>query len=122
MFNNKQRQKAFLGVVEVVVSLAVLAVNPFQPQNFRATPEDLRSPQLSSVWVGLYDSGGGSVDVSYEAFKATMCVGYDNQIGANDCTYWTDNHLADRYSNAIISSSSAKEELENPLEIRQRVV
>ena len=98
MFNNKQRQKAFLGVVEVVVSLAVLAVNPFQPQNFRTTPEDLRSPQVSSVWVGLYDSGGGSVDVSYEANKATMRVRYDNQIGANDCTYWTDYHLAGRYS------------------------
>ena len=27
-----------------------------------------------------------------------MGVGYDNQIGANDCTYWTDYHLAGRYS------------------------
>ena len=47
---------------------------------------------------GLKDSHGNSVDVSYEANKATMGVGYDNQIGANDCTYWTDYHLAGRYS------------------------
>ena len=73
--------------------MAVLAVNPFQPQNFRSTPEDLRSPVVFSVWVGLYD-GENPVSASYEANRATMGAGYDNQIGANDCCYWTGNHLA----------------------------
>ena len=83
---------AFLGIVGIVVTVAVLAVNPFQPQNFRSTPEDLRSPVVFSIWVGLYDRSENSVDVSYEANKADMVVGYDNQVGANDCVYWTDDH------------------------------
>ena len=46
-----------LGIVGVVVSVAVLAVNPFQPRNFRSTPEDLRSPVVVDVWLGLKDLG-----------------------------------------------------------------
>ena len=60
-------------------------------------PEDLRSPQVSSVWVGLYDRSENSVDVSYEAVYANMGVGYDNQIGANDCAYWTGDHVGIGY-------------------------
>lgn len=85
---------AILGLVGIVATVAVLAVNPFQPQNFsRPAPEDLRSPQVSSVWVGFYDAGGNSVDSSQYGRKASMGVGYDNQIGANDCCYWTGNHI-----------------------------
>ena len=84
---------AILGIAVIAVSAEVLAVNPFSPQNFRSTPEALRSPQVSSVWVGLYNAGGNTVDASYEASKASMGVGYDNQIGANDCCYWTGNHI-----------------------------
>ena len=94
----------------------------FKPQNFRATPEDLFSLVVEEVWVGLYDANGGSADASWDARIAEMTVEYDNQSGANDCLYWTGNHLAGRYPNEIISSNSAKEDPENPLEIRQRVV
>lgn len=94
MKNSLQIQKlAFLGIVGVAVSVAVLAVNPFQLRNFRSTPEDLRSPWISSVWVGIYDAAGNSVSYSALGRKASMGVGYNNQVGANDCLYWTGDHV-----------------------------
>ena len=71
-----------------------MAVNSFQPQNFRATPEDLVSPVINYVHVALTDAAAGSVDASWDARRATMGVSWDNQIGGNDCVYWTGNHLA----------------------------
>ena len=66
----------FLGAIAVVaVSVAVLAVNPFQPQNFRATPEDLRLPVISEVWLALKDADNSYVDHSGEAFQTEMGFG-----------------------------------------------
>ena len=56
--------------------------------------------------MGLYD-GRSSVDASYEAFKAEMGVSWDSQVGANDCLYWTGNHIGigyDSYSSFMWSN------------------
>ena len=86
-------KRKVLGVVGSAVFVAVLAVNLFQPQNFRSSPEPLVSPVINYVQVNLYDSDENSVDVSYEAVKASAAVSYDNQAGANDCLYWDGNIL-----------------------------
>ena len=78
--------------------MAVLAVNPFQPENFHGTPEDVISPVIRSVWVGLEDVHGNSVDASYEASRAEMGVYLDNQVGSNDCLYWTGYHVVYGYT------------------------
>ena len=85
---------ATLGIVGVIVSVAVLAVNPFQPQNFWPTPEAVVSPVINYVRVGLYN-GRSSVDVSYEANRAEMGVSWNSQVGTNNCLYWTGYHWPD---------------------------
>ena len=62
------QNKMTLGIVGVIVSLVVLAVNPFQPQ-VRTTPEAVRSPVIEKVWVGLYAADGETeVDASWDDY------------------------------------------------------
>lgn len=93
MKNSLFRNWTTLGIALIVVSVAALAADRSNPRNFRSSPEDLRSPQVSSVWMSIYDAAGNSVSYSALGRKASMGVGYDNQIGANDCCYWTGDHI-----------------------------
>ena len=86
------QKKKSLGIVGVIISLVVLAANPLLPQNFRSNPQDLRSPVIVEVWMALKDWDGNYVDHSGDAFRAEMGIEWRNQIGANDCAYWTGWH------------------------------
>ena len=73
-----------LGIVGVLVSVAVLAVNRSNPQNFQSFPVDIWSPVVSSVYVN-FDNPSNSHSAYQD--KLSMSVHYDNQPGANDCVY-----------------------------------
>ena len=83
---------AILGIVVIAVSVAALVANPFQPL-IRTSPKALISPVITEVYVDLYDARGNSVDASWDASKASIGVEWENQVGGNDCVYWTGDHL-----------------------------